>query len=81
MDEEGLLVGVEGVDEDLFGVLHWVIWFWYEADDIVHFPSCPIVVRAHSICSKGMMLNKGLKQLLCLDGNNDPELVRFYGRF
>ena len=44
MDEEGLLVGVEGVDEDLFGVLHWVIWFWYEADDIVHFASVAIWV-------------------------------------
>ena len=44
MDEEGLLVGVEGVDEDLFGVLHWVIWFWYEADDIVHFASVVIWV-------------------------------------
>ena len=44
MDEEGLLVGVEGVDEDLFGDLHWVIWFWYEADDIVHFASVAIWV-------------------------------------
>ena len=44
MDEAGLLVGVEGVDEDLFGVLHWVIWFWYEADDIVHFASVAIWV-------------------------------------
>ena len=44
MDEEGLLVGVEGVDEDLVGVLHWVIWFWYEADDIVHFASVAIWV-------------------------------------
>ena len=44
MDEEGLLVGVEGVDEDLFGVLHWVIWFWYEADDIVHFASVAVWV-------------------------------------
>ena len=26
-----------GVDEGPLGVLHWLIWFWYEADDIVHF--------------------------------------------
>ena len=44
MDDEGLLVGVDGVDEGLLSVLHWVIWFWYEADDIVHFASVAIWV-------------------------------------
>ena len=28
-----------GVDEGPLGVLHWLIWFWNEADDIVHFVS------------------------------------------
>ena len=33
-----------GVDEGPLGVLQWVIWFWYEADDIVHFASVAIWV-------------------------------------
>ena len=33
-----------GVDEGPLGVLHWLIWFWYEADDIVHFASVAIWV-------------------------------------
>ena len=33
-----------GVDEGLLSVLHWVIWFWYEADDIVHFASVAVWV-------------------------------------
>ena len=28
-----------GVDEGPLGVLHWLSWFWNEADDIVHFVS------------------------------------------
>ena len=28
-----------GVDEGLLGALHRLIWFWDEADDIVHFVS------------------------------------------
>ena len=33
-----------GVDDGLLSVLHWVIWFWYEADDIVHFASVAVWV-------------------------------------
>ena len=33
-----------GVDEGLLGVLHWLIWFWYEADDIVQFVSVSVWV-------------------------------------
>ena len=33
-----------GVDEGPLGVLQWVIWFWYEADDIVHFASVAVWV-------------------------------------
>ena len=33
-----------GVDEGLFGVLHWLIWFWYETDDIVQFVSVSVWV-------------------------------------
>ena len=33
-----------GVDEGLLGVLQWVIWFWYEADDIVQFVSASVWV-------------------------------------
>ena len=28
----------------LCGVLHWLIWFWYEADDIVQFVSVSVWV-------------------------------------
>ena len=35
---------LSGVDEGLLSVLHWVIWFWYEADDIVHFVSVAVWV-------------------------------------
>ena len=33
-----------GVDEGPLGVLHWLIWFWYEADDIVQFVSVSVWV-------------------------------------
>ena len=33
-----------GVDEGPLGVLHWLIWFWYEADDTVHFVSVAVWV-------------------------------------
>ena len=33
-----------GVDEGPLGVLQWLIWFWYEADDIVHFVSVAVWV-------------------------------------
>ena len=33
-----------GGDEGLLSVLHWVIRFWYEADDIVHFASVAVWV-------------------------------------
>ena len=33
-----------GVDEGPLGVLHWLIWFGYEADDIVHFVSVAVWV-------------------------------------
>ena len=33
-----------GVDEGPLGVLHWLIWFWYEAGDIVHFVSVAVWV-------------------------------------
>ena len=38
-----------GVDEGLLGVLQWVIWFWYEADDIVHFVSVVVWVISVSL--------------------------------
>ena len=31
-----------GVDEGPLGVLHWLVWFWYEADDVVHFASVAV---------------------------------------
>ena len=31
-----------GVDEGPLGVLQWLIWFCYEADDIVHFVSVAV---------------------------------------
>ena len=31
-----------GVDEGPLGVLHWLIWFWYEANDIVHCASVAV---------------------------------------
>ena len=38
-------VGIQvGVEEGLLSVLQWVIWFWYDADDIVHFASVVIWV-------------------------------------
>ena len=33
-----------GVDEGPLGVLHWLFWFWYEADDIVQFVSVSVWV-------------------------------------
>ena len=33
-----------GVDEGPLGVLHWLSWFWYEADDIVQFVSVSVWV-------------------------------------
>ena len=33
-----------GVDEGPLGVLHWFIWFWYEAGDFVHFASVAVWV-------------------------------------
>ena len=33
-----------GVEEGPLGVLHWLIWFWYEADDIVQFVSVSVWV-------------------------------------
>ena len=33
-----------GVGEGPLGVLHWLVWFWYEADDIVHFVSVVVWV-------------------------------------
>ena len=33
-----------GVDEGPLGVLQWLSWFWYEADDIVHFVSVAVWV-------------------------------------
>ena len=33
-----------GVDEGPLGVLQWLIWFWYEADGLVHFVSVAIWV-------------------------------------
>ena len=35
-----------GVDEGPLGVLQWLIWFWYEADDIVHFVSVIVWVTS-----------------------------------
>ena len=33
-----------GVDEGPLGVLHWLIWFGYETDDIVQFVSVSVWV-------------------------------------
>ena len=33
-----------GVDEGPLGVLRWLNWFWYEADDIVQFVSVSVWV-------------------------------------
>ena len=38
-----------GIDEGLLGVLQWVIWFWYEADDIVRFVSVVVWVISVSL--------------------------------
>ena len=38
-----------GVDEGLLGVLQWVIWLWYEANDIVHFVSVVVWVISVSL--------------------------------
>ena len=33
-----------GVDEGPLGVLHWLLWCWYEADYIVQFVSVSVWV-------------------------------------
>ena len=48
-----------GVDEGPLGVLHWLIWFWYEADDIVQFVSVSVWVVS-------VLLEEWLAELLGL---------------
>ena len=52
-----------GVDEGLLGVLHWLIWFWYEADDIVQFVSVSVWVVS-------VLLEEWLAELLGLWGES-----------
>ena len=49
------------VDEGPLGVLHWLIWFWCEADDIVHFASVAVWVIS-------VLLEKWLADMLGLWG-------------
>ena len=52
-----------GVDEGPLGVLHWLIWFWYEADDIVQFVSVSVWVVS-------VLLEEWLAELLGLWGES-----------
>ena len=52
-----------GVDEGPLGVLHWLIWFWYEADDIVQFVSVSVWVVS-------VLLEEWIAELLGLWGKS-----------
>ena len=52
-----------GVDEGPLGVLHWLIWFWYEANDIVQFVSVSVWVVS-------VLLEEWLAELLGLWGES-----------